>query len=143
MDDSEFNSEAFQLSPEQAEALARDYHEARAKAAGRRKRGSSHAPEKDIYVQMRTEDAVAGFHSLLCPQALVWHRLHYLAWKTGSATVTLANKTLAEMGVSRSIKSRALQLLERDGLIKVKRRGRHSPTVTIINWRPIRSRSGK
>jgi ABC-type metal ion transport system substrate-binding protein len=118
MDDSEFNSEAFQLSPEQAEALARDYQEAR-------------------------EDAVAGFHSLLCPQALVWHRLHYLAWKTGSATVTLANKTLAEMGVSRSIKSRALQLLERDGLIKVKRRGRHSPTVTIINWRPIRSRSGK
>jgi hypothetical protein len=135
----------FRLSLEEAEDINRDYFEARAKAAGRRARSTKRvrAPEKDTYAQIRTEDAVAGFHSLRCPQALVWHRLQFLAWKAGSATVTLANKALSEMGVSRSMKSRALQRLEQDSLIKVKRRGRHSPTVTIINWRPIRSRSDK
>src|SRR5207245_9533865 len=115
----------------------------RANAAARQQRGSTtrRAPQKGAYVQMRTEDAVAGFHSLRCPQALVWHRLQYLAWATGSATVTLANKALAEMGVSRLIKYRALQRLEQDGLIRVERRERRSPIVTILHW--ARSRRDK
>jgi hypothetical protein len=146
----QFDLEGFRLDPNGVESMNRAYHDARAKAAARQKRGNGNATtkrgaaEKGTYVQMRTEDAVAGFHSLRCPQALVWHRLYYLAWATGSAKVTLANKALAEMGVSRSTKSRALLRLEEDGLIKVTRRGRRSPIITILNWTPpTRSRPNK
>jgi hypothetical protein len=139
----QFDLAGLRLNPEDVEAMNRAYHDARANAAARQKRGTTtrRAPEKGAYVQMRTEDAVAGFHSLRCPQALVWHRLQYLAWATGSATVTLANKALAEMGVSRLIKYRALQRLEQDGLIRVERRERRSPIVTILHW--ARSRRDK
>jgi hypothetical protein len=141
----QFDLNGLRLNPEDVEAMNRAYHDARAKAAARQKRGTTtrRAPEKGAYVQMRTEDAVAGFHSLRCPQALVWHRLQYLAWATGSATVTLANKALAEMGVSRLMKYRALQRLEQDGLIRVERRERRSPTITILHWNPTRSRRDK
>jgi hypothetical protein len=139
----QFDLDGLRLNPEDVEAMNRAYHDARAKAAAPQKRGTTtrRAPEKGAYVQMRTEDAVAGFHSLRCPQALVWHRLQYLAWATGSATVTLANKALAEMGVSRLMKYRALQRLEQDGLIRVERRERRSPIVTILHW--TRSRRDK
>jgi hypothetical protein len=141
----QFDLNGLRLNPEDVEAMNRAYHDARAKAAARQKRGTTtrRAPEKGAYVQMRTEDAVAGFHSLRCPQALVWHRLQYLAWATGSATVTLANKALAEMGVSRLMKYRALQRLEQDGLIRVERRERRTPTITILHWNPTRSRRDK
>ena len=133
----EFDLDGFRLDPNDVESMNRAYHDARAKAAARQKRGDRRpAAVKGAYVQMRTEDAVAGFHSLRCPQALVWHHLQYRAWATGSATVTLANKALAEMGVSRFTKYRSLQHLEGDGLIKVKRRERRSPIITILNWTP-------
>jgi hypothetical protein len=138
----EFDLDGFRLDPNDVESMNRAYHDVRAKAAARQKRGNRsattirRAAKKDAYVQMRTEDAVAGFHSLRCPQALVWHQMQYRAWATGSATVTLANKALAEMGVSRFMKYRALQRLEEDGLIKVKRRERRSPIITILNWTP-------
>jgi CRP-like cAMP-binding protein len=146
----EFDLDGFRLDPNDVESMNRAYHDARAKAAARQERGDRsattkrRAAKKDAYVQMRTEDAVAGFHSLRCPQALVWHHLQYRAWATGSATVTLANKALAVMGVSRFTKYRALQRLEEDGLIKVKRRERRSPIITILNWTPpTRSRPNK
>jgi hypothetical protein len=146
----QFDLDGLRLNPEDVEAMNRAYHDARAKAAPRQKRGGGakrrSPPEKGAgaYVQMRTEDAVAGFHSLRCPQALVWHRLQYLAWAAGSATVTLANKALAEMGVSRLMKYRSLQRLEQDGLIKVQRRKQRSPIITILNWTPpTRSRREK
>jgi CRP-like cAMP-binding protein len=138
----QFDLDGFRLDSNDVESMNRAYHDARAKAATRQKRGDRNSATKrserarSAYVQMRTEDAVAGFHSLRCPQALVWHHLQYRAWATGSATVTLANKALAEMGVSRFTKYRALQRLEEDGLIKVKRRERRSPIITILNWTP-------
>jgi hypothetical protein len=146
----DFDLDGFRLDPNDVESMNRAYHDARAKAAARQKRGNRsattkrRAAEKGAFVQMRTEDAVAGFHSLRCPQALVWHRLQYLAWAAGSATVTLANKALAEMGVSRLMKYRSLQRLEQDGLIKVQRRKQRSPIITILNWTPpTRSRKDK
>jgi CRP-like cAMP-binding protein len=146
----QFDLDGFRLDSNDVESMNRAYHDARAKAAARQKRGDRstttkrRAAVKGAYVQMRTEDAVAGFHSLRCPQALVWHHLQYRAWATGSATVTLANKALAVMGVSRFTKYRALQRLEEDGLIKVKRRERRSPIITILNWTPpTRSRPNK
>jgi len=137
----QFDLDEFRLDSNDVESMNRAYHDARDKAAARQKRGDRNATKRSerarsAYVQMRTEDAVAGFHSLRCPQALVWHRLQYRAWATGSATVTLSNKALAEMGVTRFTKYRALQRLEEDGLIKVKRRERRSPIITILNWTP-------
>jgi len=146
----EFDLDGFRLDPNDVESMNRAYHDGQAKAAARQKRGNRsattirRADKKDAYVQMRTEDAVAGFHSLRCPQALVWHHLQYRAWAIGSATVTLANKALAEMGVSRLMKYRSLQRLEQDGLIKVQRRKQRSPIITILNWTPpTRSRKDK
>jgi hypothetical protein len=146
----QFDLDGFRLDSNDVETMNRAYHDAPDKAVARQKRGDRstttkrRSAVKGAYVQMRTEDAVAGFHSLRCPQALVWHHLQYRAWATGSATVTLANKALAEMGVSRFTKYRALQRLEEDGLIKVKRRERRSPIITIINWTPpTRSRPNK
>jgi hypothetical protein len=140
MKDDQFDLDEFRLSPEEVMAMNKAYAKARAKAAARPKQHS----KTRAYVQMATEDAVAGFHSLRCPQALDWHRLHYLAWRLGSATVPLANKALVAMGVSRKIKYRALKCLEQDGLIKVKRRARCTPIVTLLDWVPPNpSRNGK
>jgi hypothetical protein len=84
------------------------------------------------FVQMRNEAAVAGYHALGCPRALVWHYIHYRVWAEGTPTIPLANRALAKMGVDRYTKYRALDCLERAGLIRVERRGRRSPLVTLL-----------
>src|SRR5258705_9029498 len=92
----QFDLDGFRLDSNDVESMNRAYHDARAKAAARQKRGDRstttkrRAAVKGAYVQMRTEDAVAGFHSLRRPQALVRHHLQYRAWATGSSTLTLA-----------------------------------------------------
>jgi hypothetical protein len=84
------------------------------------------------FVKMSNAAAVAGYHALGCPGALVWHHIHYRVWAEGVPTVPLANRTLADMGVSRYVKYRALQSLERAGLIRVEHRRRRSPLVTLL-----------
>jgi hypothetical protein len=131
----------FRLSPEQVATMNRAYAKARAKATGRAKRSGAMS-SKCTYVQMTRKDAVAGFHALGCPRALVWYHLLFLAWKLRSTTVPLANKALEAMGVSRKTKRLALTRLEADGLIKVKRKARCSPHVTILNWtQPLTSKA--
>jgi hypothetical protein len=73
-------------------------------------------------------EALPGFR----PQDRVLLRLLYLAWFNRSGTVVLANKGLAEWGVSRGQKDRALRNLERTGRIVVERRRRRSPRVTLL-----------
>jgi hypothetical protein len=51
-------------------------------------------------------------------------------WKDLRQPVKLTNEALAELGISRDAKARALLQLERVGLIKVKRAGRQAPIVT-------------
>jgi hypothetical protein len=58
--------------------------------------------------------------------------LIYEHWRTGGRPVRLPNAMLAEMGVTRMQKSRALDELEQLGLIKVERSPRKSPTVTPL-----------
>jgi hypothetical protein len=94
--------------------------------------GRSRRKPQDAYVQMRTTDAMAGFHALRCPQAIVWHYIHYRVWADDTPTIPLPNQKLAAMGVSRQMKWRALQRLEQAGLIKVERRERRSPLVTLL-----------
>jgi hypothetical protein len=84
------------------------------------------------YVLMTTEAARAGFLALKCPQAIVWHYIHYRVWADGQPTVPLPNQTLASLGVTRWVKQRALRNLERAGLVRVAYRGRKSPLVTLL-----------
>ena len=53
-------------------------------------------------------------------------------WKDLHQPVKLTNKALAEMGVSKDAKYRALPWLERAGLVKVKRAGHQAPIVTPL-----------
>jgi hypothetical protein len=69
---------------------------------------------------------------MFSPQSRVLLRLLYLAWWHRRKTVVLANKELAEWGVSRKQKLKALRKLEQAGTIAVEWRKRKSPRVTIL-----------
>jgi hypothetical protein len=58
--------------------------------------------------------------------------LVYEHWRSGSRAIELANMALAEVGVKRRAKWRALRELEQLGLIKVEARSRKSPLVTLL-----------
>jgi hypothetical protein len=58
--------------------------------------------------------------------------LIYEAWRNDGRPIRLANVALAEDGITRSAKRMALEELEQLGLIKVRRRPRKSPLVTVI-----------
>jgi hypothetical protein len=64
--------------------------------------------------------------------AMVWILLQYMAWKTKSRTFTLSNIMLARYGVSREMKRRVLEKLEASGRIKIERRWKRSPIVTLL-----------
>ena len=78
------------------------------------------------------EAAVVGYRALGCTKALVLNYIYYRVWAEGQRTIPLPNQTLAGMGVDRRTKYRALQRLERAGLIRVEHRGRRSPLVTLL-----------
>ena len=94
------------------------------------KRKGGRAPNG--FTQMRNDAAIAGFRALGCPQAMVWFYIHYRVWAERNRTVPLATKTLAGIGVDRKVKYRALTRLEQAGLIRVERRGKRSPLVTLL-----------
>jgi hypothetical protein len=60
--------------------------------------------------------------------------LAYLAWKAQSPTFTLSNRRLQRLGVTRWSKYRALERLEKAGLIRVGRTGKRAPVVTLLNF---------
>ena len=57
--------------------------------------------------------------------------LLYEAWRTQSRVVKLTNAALAQLGVRRQGKSRALQQLRGAGLVAVEERRGRSPLVTV------------
>ena len=59
-------------------------------------------------------------------------QLLYLHWRNGAGAFKLANGMLYMDGVPRESKRRALQDLERRGLITIERQARKSPTVKLI-----------
>jgi hypothetical protein len=58
--------------------------------------------------------------------------LIYEDWRTGGRPIRLSNTMLAEHGVTRKAKWRALRELEQLELVKVERRPRKSPIVTPL-----------
>ena len=65
-------------------------------------------------------------------RALVCIELLYASWKARNLTFPLPNGRLKKLGISRETKRRALQDLERAGLIVVERRPRKTPIVTLV-----------
>jgi hypothetical protein len=64
--------------------------------------------------------------------AMVWILLLHMAWKTKSTTFPLSNIMLARYGVSREMKRRVLEKLEAPGRIKIERRWKRNPIVTLL-----------
>jgi len=64
--------------------------------------------------------------------AMVWILLLHMAWKTKSTTFPLSNIMLARYGVSREMKRRVLEKLEASGRIKIERRWKRNPIVTLL-----------
>jgi hypothetical protein len=62
---------------------------------------------------------------------LVAHHLLYRHWKTGGQPVPVSNVALKPLGVSRWAKWRALQELERLGLVDIQTRRRRVPLITV------------
>jgi CRP-like cAMP-binding protein len=60
--------------------------------------------------------------------------LLYLHWKGNGAPIKLASGMLTMNGVPRETKRRALQDLERRGLVTVERRPRKSPLVRLLKY---------
>jgi hypothetical protein len=56
----------------------------------------------------------------------------YLHWKGDGNPIKLANGMLAIDGVTRFSKWRALRELEHAGLIRIERRPKKSPTITVV-----------
>jgi hypothetical protein len=69
--------------------------------------------------------------------------LGMLLWREagmdGIGPVTVTNAKAAALGIDRSAKSRAVADLERVGLVRVERRPRRNPLVTIVKTTTLRS----
>jgi hypothetical protein len=81
-----------------------------------------------IMVPWRWVEALQGatgqtYHVALC--------LLYMRWRGGSETVKLSNKAIADDGISRQSKWRALRDLERRGLITLECRPGRSPVIRV------------
>ena len=88
--------------------------------------------EKFIMVPMTWRERLTGATGNTILVAL---DLLYLAWKGGKGeAVKLANGTLRHDGVSRHSKWRALNDLERRGLITVERRPKRSPLARLSRF---------
>lgn len=77
----------------------------------------------------------AQINRMIGASGATWMVLIHLAqlnWRVGGP-IKLANTALAKRGVNRKAKYRALDELERRGVIKVKRRPRKSPEITVLD----------
>jgi hypothetical protein len=68
-------------------------------------------------------------------KAMVCVWLIYQAWRTKSPTFVVANRALADCGITPKVKIAALRQLEEAGLIIVEWRPRKSPVVTLLEPR--------
>ena len=108
----------------------------RSQSDSRRGRRSSPIREKfiagPIDVPWVVQASRLGVKALLVGLAL-WH----LKKLRKADTFTISNLMLQEWGVQPDAKSRALRALETAGLIRVERRGKRSPRVTLIVRAPV------
>jgi hypothetical protein len=91
-------------------------------------------PREQNYLHEDMEEVVAGANAT----SIVWLRLLQLRRMRKEKHIILSNDWLAQHGVSRHAKTRALQMLERRGLIRVAQSTGSSPRVVIIPRRDRR-----
>jgi hypothetical protein len=84
------------------------------------------------FVQVPLQWASKALTATNSKKAMVCVYLLYCAWRKKSDTFALPNGALAEFGVSRKIKYRALRQLEAAGLIVIEHRPRRTPIITLI-----------
>jgi hypothetical protein len=126
MNDDRFDPEKLRIPPAMIEANWRAQREAQKPARSREGRRFIQMPW-DWHIDL----VDAPGHTLWLAEHLA-----YLDWKAHGQPFKLANMALAEMGVTRYVKWRALRELERRGLIRVQSCPGGSPTITIL--RPAR-----
>jgi hypothetical protein len=120
-EDDPFDLEKFRLRPEDLQGYAGTA--AAPRARGRRRDQFTIVP-KSWSDQLKAARYISTFK--------VAHHLLYQHWKTGGRAIALTNVALAGASVPRRSKWRALNELERLKLIKVERRPRKSPLVTLL-----------
>jgi hypothetical protein len=127
--DSEDLLETVKLKPEHLSAI--DTAQATAAAANPRRRRIT---EPFVIAEIKPlKAAAAALAGLGCRALMVWLYLAFETKRRGTNTVQVSNVALAEWGVIRSIKYRALDRLEAAGLITVHKRGKRSLGVTVLS----------
>jgi hypothetical protein len=84
------------------------------------------------FTMMPLTEAASMFRAMSQSKAMVATVLCYQAWKAKGKPFRLANELLAKYGVHRQTKYRAIAELEAAGLIRVERRGKHAPMITLL-----------
>src|SRR5262245_61200597 len=120
--DDPFDLEKFRLSPEDVKAYA-----GKAAAPTRRRSG-----REFTIVPRSWSDRLKGAGARHVNAYKLAVYLLYQYWRTSGQPIALTNVALVGTGVSRRSKWRALRELERLGLIKIERRARRSPIVTLL-----------
>jgi hypothetical protein len=90
---------------------------------------------QETFVMLPLEWVAETANAARTPGAVVWILLAYMAWKAKSQTFPLSNVLLVRYGVARETKRRVLIRLEAAGQIKIDRRRKQAPIITIL--RPI------
>jgi hypothetical protein len=88
--------------------------------------------KQEEFIKLELQWAADTAKAAGTPGAMVWIVLRYMAWKTKSPTFPLPNVMLTRYGISREIKRRVLTKLEAAGRIKIERRYKQSPLVTLL-----------
>jgi hypothetical protein len=119
-------TESLALTPEQVAELA-PLQQKTAVVRGRRR-------SKTKFVMLPYEQTLVAASQLQNAELAVLIELARLAFKLHQNPVPLSNATLRAAGVPRNTKARALQRLEKAGLIAVAWRGQKCPLVTV-RWK--------
>ena len=103
------------------------------KARPARRAQSAQWRGRERFVQLPYERTLAAAGLVKSAPLAVLVELAYRVFKTRQNPVTLSNKTLRSVGISRDAKTRALRQLEAAGLVAVSWRGSgRSPLITIL-----------
>jgi DNA-binding MarR family transcriptional regulator len=89
--------------------------------------------ETGSFAKVPLQWAAAAAKATQTQQAVVWVLLQHMAWRAKSKTFPFPNGLLERLGVERRAKNRALQKLERAGIITIKRRSGRAPVITLID----------
>lgn len=127
----DFNLESLKMSDEDIACLNRLKAEGEPSgiAAALAKERKQKRERTFVMVPLAWKDKLATVRAF--PTYAVALELLHRQWRLGNP-VSLSNVTAATIGVERRQKWRALKELEQLGLIKINRRPRKSPTITVL-----------